>query len=60
MQRHLGHADVIRELVDGRAGKQLDNLDLAASDTDSWQALHRKIDEAARAAARAPKLAVPS
>lgn len=55
-QRHLGHADVLRELVDGRAGKQPDNLDLAVSDTDSWQARHRTIDEAARAAGQTPKL----
>jgi Protein of unknown function (DUF664) len=50
-QRHLGHADIIREMVDGRAGKQPDDLDLAASATDSAQTPYRRIEEAARAAA---------
>lgn len=56
MQRHLGHADVIRELIDGRAGKQPDNADLAATDIDDRRAHYRRIDKAARAACEAPQL----
>ncbi len=36
--RHAGHADVIRELIDGSAGLRADNDNLPAGDQAWWQA----------------------
>lgn len=46
-QRHAGHADVVRELVDGRAGllPGFDNLRLG--DPSQWRELHGRIESAA-------------
>lgn len=35
-QRHAGHADVLRELVDGRAGLRPDNDNLPDVDAGWW------------------------
>ncbi len=35
-QRHLGHADIVRELIDGEAGTRADNSNLADGDKDWW------------------------
>lgn len=36
--RHAGHADVIRELIDGSAGLRADNSNLPAGDQAWWRA----------------------
>lgn len=43
--RHAGHADIVRELIDGRGGSDQDWLD-----AEGWQAYVARIEEAARAA----------
>lgn len=50
--RHAGHADIIRELIDGAAGlrRDVDNL-WAGEDEDYWQRHRQRIEDAARAAA---------
>ena len=49
-QRHAGHADIIRELIDGSAGllEGLDNLRF--NDTAQWAAFRDRIEAAARLA----------
>jgi hypothetical protein len=53
--RHAGHADIVRELVDGAAGHRADNDNLAPGDRQWWQSYRDRLEQAARAAAgRAP------
>jgi uncharacterized damage-inducible protein DinB len=48
--RHAGHADIVRELVDGAAGLRAgDNLP-AGADPDWWERYRDRLEEAARAA----------
>lgn len=39
--RHAGHADIIRELIDGAVGLRADNDNMAPAD-DAWWAEHRE------------------
>lgn len=48
--RHTGHADLVRELVDGTVGLRADNDNLAPGDADWWEAHREKVEQAARAA----------
>ena len=48
--RHAGHADIIREQVDGAAGLRSDNSNLPEQDAAWWEAYRAKVEEAARAA----------
>ncbi|MER5634915.1 DinB family protein [Streptomyces nitrosporeus] len=49
-QRHAGHADILRELLDGSAGMEKGNTSMAPGDT-AWWASHRdRVEQAARAA----------
>jgi hypothetical protein len=51
-QRHAGHADIVRELIDGsvgtRAGDFIESLDQA-----TWRDHHDRVEAAARSAAGA-------
>jgi uncharacterized damage-inducible protein DinB len=47
--RHAGHADVVRELVDGSAGLRADNDNLPEAVDDAWWAGYReRLEQAAR------------
>lgn len=50
--RHAGHADIVRELVDGAVGvrKDRDNI-WAGDDPGYWKAHHARVEAAAREAA---------
>ena len=48
--RHAGHADLVRELIDGAAGLRLGNDNLAPGDAAWWEAYRQKLEETARAA----------
>jgi hypothetical protein len=51
--RHAGHADVVRELVDGAAGLRADNDNLPpGADRDWWESYRNRLETAAREAAR--------
>jgi hypothetical protein len=50
-QRHAGHADIIRELIDGSAGLSEDNLNLPGG-AISWEGHRKRVDDAARQASR--------
>ncbi len=43
--RHAGHADIVRELVDGAAGVRADNSNLP--DGIDWAAYHQSLEDAA-------------
>jgi hypothetical protein len=49
--RHAGHADIVRELIDGAAGLRADNSNLAAPAGQSFWAQYRDRVEKAAAAA---------
>jgi uncharacterized damage-inducible protein DinB len=48
--RHAGHADVVRELVDGAAGLRNGNDNLPAHDRAWWAAYRERLEQVARAA----------
>ena len=47
-QRHAGHADLVRELVDGAAGLRPDAMNLPARDADWWRAYRDHLEDVAR------------
>jgi uncharacterized damage-inducible protein DinB len=50
--RHAGHADIVRELIDGAVGLRQGRENIwAADDEDYWTAHHDRVEAAARAAA---------
>jgi uncharacterized protein DUF664 len=49
--RHAGHADIVRELIDGAAGWRAANSNLPPGDQAWWQAHHARVERAARDAA---------
>ena len=50
--RHAGHADIIRELIDGSTGLTAERPNLPPGDKASWQAHHDRVARAAQEAAR--------
>lgn len=51
-QRHAGHADIVRELIDGAAGLLPSNDNLPAGDAAWWRDYHQRVEQAALDAAR--------
>ena len=49
--RHAGHADIIRELIDGAAGLTAGRPSLPPADQAWWQAHHDRVERTAREAA---------
>jgi Protein of unknown function (DUF664) len=45
--RHAGHADIVRELVDGSAGLRDDNDNMAPGDAAWWQAYRNRLESVA-------------
>ena len=48
--RHGGHADIVRELIDGTAGLRADNDNLPPVDPSWWAAYREQVEAAAREA----------
>ncbi|MBW6440060.1 DinB family protein [Actinoplanes hulinensis] len=46
--RHAGHADIVRELVDGSAGLRAANSNLPPGDRSWWAGYHDRLEETAR------------
>jgi uncharacterized damage-inducible protein DinB len=46
--RHAGHADIVRELIDGAAGLRADNDNLTPGDEEWWTTYHNRLEQAAR------------
>jgi hypothetical protein len=49
--RHAGHADIVRELIDGTAGLRLGNENMPAEDEAWWEGYRGRLERAAREAA---------
>jgi hypothetical protein len=52
--RHAGHADVLRELIDGSAGVSSPGDNLPERSAAGWAAFRERIEVAARQAAGLP------
>jgi uncharacterized damage-inducible protein DinB len=50
--RHAGHADLVRELIDGALGLTATRPNLPPADQPWWQAHHDRVAQAARQASR--------
>ncbi|MGH8833933.1 MAG: DinB family protein [Actinomycetes bacterium] len=48
--RHAGHADIVRELIDGAAGLRADNDNLPPVDQAWWENHRRRLEQVAQAA----------
>ncbi|GAA4545803.1 DinB family protein [Amycolatopsis samaneae] len=48
--RHAGHADIVRELIDGSAGLRADSGNLPAGDGTWWENYRAELEQAARKA----------
>ncbi|TFD31201.1 DinB family protein [Cryobacterium cryoconiti] len=48
--RHAGHADLVRELIDGAAGHRPDNDNMAPGDLSWWDAYRARLEATAREA----------
>jgi uncharacterized damage-inducible protein DinB len=46
--RHAGHADIVRELIDGAAGLRADNTNMPPGDEASWESYRSRLERAAR------------
>ncbi|MFI2410668.1 DinB family protein [Streptomyces sp. NPDC018947] len=51
-QRHAGHADIVRELMDGAVGMRRDNDAMATDDSAWWADYRDRLERAAREADR--------
>ena len=54
--RHAGHADIVRELIDGHAGLRAAMSNLPDQDPAAWTAHRERVEAAARAAGHAETL----
>jgi uncharacterized damage-inducible protein DinB len=50
--RHAGHADIVRELIDGAAGLQADDDNLRKRGGDAWQDYRDQLERVAQEASR--------
>lgn len=46
--RHAGHADVIREILDGAVGLSADNDNMPPGDLAWWQEYRARVEQAAQ------------
>jgi uncharacterized damage-inducible protein DinB len=51
--RHAGHADIVRELIDGAVGLREDNDNMAPGDQAWWERYRSRLEDAARKAGSA-------
>jgi hypothetical protein len=51
--RHAGHADIVRELIDGVAGLRWKGDNMTPGDAEWWESYRRRLEGAARQAGRA-------
>jgi len=52
--RHAGHADIVRELIDGAAGWTPSQSNLPPGDQPWWQAHYDRVERSAQQAAHPP------
>lgn len=58
--RHAGHADIVRELIDGAVGLSRDNSNLPDVDAVWWASYRDRVESAARQAAAADHMRQPA
>ena len=46
--RHAGHADIVRELIDGKAGLRSSNANMPSEDEAWWQGYRERLESVAR------------
>jgi hypothetical protein len=46
--RHVGHADIVRELIDGATGRRRNGANTADGDPAWWAAHRERVERAAR------------
>ena len=46
--RHAGHADIVRELIDGSAGLRRDSTNLPSDDQAWWDNYRARLEQVAR------------
>jgi uncharacterized damage-inducible protein DinB len=51
--RHAGHADIVRELIDGAVGLRADNDNMAPGDQAWWESYRSRLERAAQEAGSA-------
>jgi Protein of unknown function (DUF664) len=51
-QRHAGHADIVRELIDGATGLLPGHDNMPPRDQAGWAERRNQVEQAARAAGR--------
>jgi hypothetical protein len=51
-ERHAGHADIVRETIDGAVGVRQDNSNLPGEDAAWWADYRSRLEDVARQAAR--------
>jgi uncharacterized damage-inducible protein DinB len=51
--RHAGHADIVRELVDGAVGLRVDNDNMAPGDRAWWESYRSRLERVAKEAGSA-------
>ncbi len=56
--RHAGHADIVRELIDGSVGLREGNDNMAEGDRDWWSGYRDRLEQAARVATAVPGLVI--
>lgn len=50
LTRHAGHADIVRELLDGAVGMTKGNDNMPPADRSWWESYHAKLERVAREA----------
>ena len=53
--RHAGHADIVRELIDGATGLRKGNENMAPGDQAWWQNYRNRLEHAAQEAGQAER-----
>ncbi|GAB2865707.1 DinB family protein [Nocardioides pacificus] len=51
--RHAGHADIVRELIDGAAGVRPENDNLGIPEGETWETYRERLEQAAKQADQA-------
>jgi hypothetical protein len=58
--RHAGHADIVRELIDGAAGHRRDNDNMAPGDRAWWDGYRQRLERVAADVAGASSASAPA
>jgi hypothetical protein len=48
--RHAGHADIVREMIDGETGARAGNSNMPTADAAKWSSYRSRLEEIARTA----------